>query len=164
MTDKTTLFDAADYLETPEEIAAFLDEALEIGDPRLLRSGAGRRLARQGHDQDRQRRGPISRGALSCIERGWRSAALHAVRRHESARGPAGRDGGRSTGAAAPPGFPAANNPFGYSGFVLALRFLLNSFASNAMDVSTFLHIIIGSFGLGPRKILRSRFFDLDLL
>jgi probable addiction module antidote protein len=32
MTGKTTLFDAADYLETPEEIALFLDEALEIGD------------------------------------------------------------------------------------------------------------------------------------
>jgi hypothetical protein len=34
MTDKTSLFNAADYLETPEEIAA----------------GAGRRIPRQGHD------------------------------------------------------------------------------------------------------------------
>ena len=41
MTDKTTLFDAADYLETPEEIAAFLDEALEIGDPAFFARALG---------------------------------------------------------------------------------------------------------------------------
>ncbi|MGA2794558.1 MAG: addiction module antidote protein [Roseiarcus sp.] len=41
MTDKTTLFDAAKYLDTPEEIAAFLDEALAIGDPAFFAEALG---------------------------------------------------------------------------------------------------------------------------
>jgi probable addiction module antidote protein len=41
MTDKTSLFNAADYLETPEEIAAFLDEALEIGNPAFFARALG---------------------------------------------------------------------------------------------------------------------------
>ncbi len=41
MSDKTTLFDAAEYLDTPEEIAAFLDEALAIGDPAFFAEALG---------------------------------------------------------------------------------------------------------------------------
>ena len=38
---KTTLWDAADYLETKEDIAAYLDAVLEDGDPDLLRLALG---------------------------------------------------------------------------------------------------------------------------
>jgi len=41
MSDKTTLFDAADYLETPDEIAAFLDEALAMDDPAFFAHALG---------------------------------------------------------------------------------------------------------------------------
>ena len=33
---KTTKFDAADYLKTPEQIAAYLTEALETGDSAFI--------------------------------------------------------------------------------------------------------------------------------
>lgn len=36
MTLKTTPFDAAKYLRTPEAIAAYLNEALNDGDPELI--------------------------------------------------------------------------------------------------------------------------------
>ncbi len=41
MSNKTTPFDAADYLDTPEDIAAFLDESLKIGDPAFFAKALG---------------------------------------------------------------------------------------------------------------------------
>jgi probable addiction module antidote protein len=38
---KTKVFDAADHLDNPEVIAAYLSEALESGDPRLVRLALG---------------------------------------------------------------------------------------------------------------------------
>jgi len=38
---KTTRWDAADYLETREDIAAYLDAVLEDGDPDLLKAALG---------------------------------------------------------------------------------------------------------------------------
>jgi probable addiction module antidote protein len=38
---KTTRWDAADYLETKEDIAAYLDAVLEDGDPNLLKAALG---------------------------------------------------------------------------------------------------------------------------
>ena len=38
---KTTRWDAADYLETKEDIAAYLDAVLEDGDPELLKAALG---------------------------------------------------------------------------------------------------------------------------
>ena len=81
MTDKTTLFDAADYLETPEEIAAFLDEALEIGDPAFsLGRSASPRARSSGAccptSRSRLRnRGDDSRNYSRLTEAEW---ALHA--------------------------------------------------------------------------------------
>jgi probable addiction module antidote protein len=41
MTRKTTRWDAADTLETKEDIAAYLDAVLEDGDPDLLKAALG---------------------------------------------------------------------------------------------------------------------------
>ena len=41
MSLKTTRWDAADYLETKEDIAAYLDAVLEDGDPDLLKAALG---------------------------------------------------------------------------------------------------------------------------
>jgi probable addiction module antidote protein len=41
MSEKTTVFDAAAYLETPEDIAAFLDEALAMDDPAFFAHALG---------------------------------------------------------------------------------------------------------------------------
>jgi probable addiction module antidote protein len=41
MSLKTTRWDAADYLETKEDIAAYLDAVLEDGDPELLKAALG---------------------------------------------------------------------------------------------------------------------------
>jgi probable addiction module antidote protein len=38
---KTTRWDATDYLETKEDIAAYLDAVLEDGDPNLLKAALG---------------------------------------------------------------------------------------------------------------------------
>jgi probable addiction module antidote protein len=38
---KTTRWDAADYLKTKEDIAAYLDAVLEDGDPELLKAALG---------------------------------------------------------------------------------------------------------------------------
>ncbi len=41
MARKTTAWDAAAFLETKEDIAAYLDAALEDGDPDLLKAALG---------------------------------------------------------------------------------------------------------------------------
>ena len=41
MSLKTTRWDAGDYLETKEDIAAYLDAVLEDGDPELLKAALG---------------------------------------------------------------------------------------------------------------------------
>lgn len=41
MSLKTTRWDAADYLEAKEDIAAYLDAVLEDGDPDLLKAALG---------------------------------------------------------------------------------------------------------------------------
>ncbi len=41
MTLKTVPWDAADHLNDPESIAAYLDAALEDGDPELLKAALG---------------------------------------------------------------------------------------------------------------------------
>lgn len=41
MNHDSTSFDAAEYLDTPEEIAAFLDEALEMRDPAFFARALG---------------------------------------------------------------------------------------------------------------------------
>jgi probable addiction module antidote protein len=41
MKTKTTAWDAADHLHTPEEMAAYLEAALEIGDPALVAAALG---------------------------------------------------------------------------------------------------------------------------
>lgn len=41
MSDNTTVFDAAACLETPEDIAAFLDEALAMDDPAFFAHALG---------------------------------------------------------------------------------------------------------------------------
>ena len=38
---KTSKFDAADYLETPEEVALFINAALEDGDPTVVKHAIG---------------------------------------------------------------------------------------------------------------------------
>ena len=38
---KVTKFDAADYLETPEDVAGFINEALEDGDPAFVKHAIG---------------------------------------------------------------------------------------------------------------------------
>lgn len=38
---KTTKFDAADYIETPEDVAAYIEAVLEDGDPELIKSAIG---------------------------------------------------------------------------------------------------------------------------
>jgi probable addiction module antidote protein len=40
-TTKTTKWDAADYLDTPEAIVAYLEAALEEGDPSLITAALG---------------------------------------------------------------------------------------------------------------------------
>jgi len=49
MTLKTTPFDPADYLDTEEDIVAYLDASMEGGDPKHI-ARAGRRCALEGHD------------------------------------------------------------------------------------------------------------------
>jgi len=41
MSARTLPFDAADYLETPEDIVAFLDEALAMNDPEFFSHALG---------------------------------------------------------------------------------------------------------------------------
>ena len=41
MTTKTTPYNTADYLDTPEMIAAYLDAVLEDGDPALITAALG---------------------------------------------------------------------------------------------------------------------------
>ena len=41
MKTETTAWDAADHLHTPEEMAAYLEAALEIGDPALVAAALG---------------------------------------------------------------------------------------------------------------------------
>jgi DNA-binding phage protein len=45
MISKTTRWDAADTLETKEDIAAYLDAVLEDGDPDLLKAHSATSLA-----------------------------------------------------------------------------------------------------------------------
>ena len=52
MARKTRRWDAADTLETKEDIAAYLDAVLEDGDPKLLKAALGD-IARQGHNGNR---------------------------------------------------------------------------------------------------------------
>ena len=55
MTETFSRFDAADYLETPEDIAAYLEAAAEDGDPSTLAAALGAVAARKKHDQARRR-------------------------------------------------------------------------------------------------------------
>ena len=41
MATKTTLWDAAEYIESPEAIAAYLEAAFEDGDPALIAAALG---------------------------------------------------------------------------------------------------------------------------
>ncbi len=51
---KTTPWDPAEHLETDEDIAAYLEAALEEGDPTLV-AGPWRHRPRQRHDPTRSR-------------------------------------------------------------------------------------------------------------
>lgn len=41
MPTKTTQWDASEFLETPEDIAAYLNAAMEDGDPRVITAAIG---------------------------------------------------------------------------------------------------------------------------
>ena len=56
MARKTSRWDAADTLETKEDIAAYLDAVLEDGDPDLLKAALGDIAQGQGYDRDRRGR------------------------------------------------------------------------------------------------------------
>lgn len=41
MATKTTVWDAADHLKTPEDVAAYIEAVLEDGDPQLIAAALG---------------------------------------------------------------------------------------------------------------------------
>lgn len=50
MTIETKLWDAAEYLETPEDVAGYLTAALEDGDPRVIGAALGDIARSRGMD------------------------------------------------------------------------------------------------------------------
>ena len=60
---KTTVWDAAEYLDTPESIAAYLEAAFEDGDPTLVAAALGDVARAQGMTQLASQAG-VTREAL----------------------------------------------------------------------------------------------------
>ncbi|MGD1037324.1 MAG: hypothetical protein ABR878_09020 [Roseiarcus sp.] len=60
MSDKTAPFDAAETLDTLEEIAAFLDEAPAIGDPTFFTEALGAAALVKGMTKIAGKRGPVA--------------------------------------------------------------------------------------------------------
>ena len=67
MTD-TTRWDAADYLTTPEEIAAYLEAALEDGDPRLVTAALGDVARAKGITQIARQAGVTREGLSKALK------------------------------------------------------------------------------------------------
>jgi len=61
---KTTVFDAADYLNDEETISAFLTESLESGDPREIAQALGAVARARGGIAELARQTGITREAL----------------------------------------------------------------------------------------------------
>ena len=59
----TTLFDAAEYLDTPEAMAAYLDAALETGNPEFIAAALGDIAKAKGMSQIAKDAG-VSRDSL----------------------------------------------------------------------------------------------------
>ena len=60
---KTTVWDASEYLDTPESIAAYLEAAFENGDPSLIAAALGDAARAQGMTQLASQAG-VTREAL----------------------------------------------------------------------------------------------------
>ncbi len=61
---KTQSWDAAQYLETEEDMAAYLDAALEDGDPSVIVAALGDIRARARDGQDRRSEAGVGRESL----------------------------------------------------------------------------------------------------
>ncbi len=75
---KTTRFDAADYLDTPEARAEYMTAALETGDVDFIRDAVGV-VARARHDKDRERNRVEPRKSLQGA---WRNRQSRVRDRH----------------------------------------------------------------------------------
>lgn len=60
---KTTVWDAAEYLKSDEDITAYLEAAFEDGDPALIAAALGD-VARARHDADRPQGGGGARKSI----------------------------------------------------------------------------------------------------
>jgi probable addiction module antidote protein len=70
---ETTRWDAADTLQTKEDIAAYLDAVLEDGDPELLKAALGD-IARAKGMTDIARAAGLGRtGLYKALSAGWKS-------------------------------------------------------------------------------------------
>ncbi len=68
---KTRKWDVAEYLDSPGEIAGYLEAVMEIGDPAAHRGGDRRCCPRARHDADREGHRLGARSALPRTKRGW---------------------------------------------------------------------------------------------
>ncbi len=84
-----TVHKASDYLKTPEDIAAYLNAAIEEfdGDPRLLMKAFRNVAAAQGGVSELARRAEVNREGLSRSLSGNRDPRLGTVARIASACG-----------------------------------------------------------------------------
>ena len=84
-----TVHKASDYLKTPEDIAAYLNAAIEEfdGDPRLLMKAFRNVAAAQGGVSELARRAEVNREGLSCSLSGNRDPRLGTVAKIASACG-----------------------------------------------------------------------------
>ena len=93
MVEKLTDYDPAHALVDDDEIAAFLADALETGDAAFIAKSLGDRGAREGHGSDRATRRPVSRRALSLVQRQRKPDLEDDVGRDEGSRRRSHREG-----------------------------------------------------------------------
>jgi DNA-binding phage protein len=66
-------FDSADYLGTPQDIAAYLDEDFADGDEALIAEALGVIARSKGHREDCRGDKPCTSQPLSCPQCKWQS-------------------------------------------------------------------------------------------
>lgn len=69
---KTTRFDSAEYLDSPEAVSAYLEEALETDDPAFITQARGT-VVRARHVASRQGDRAVPREPLQSLEPGGQS-------------------------------------------------------------------------------------------
>ena len=63
---ETTIYDSADYIDSPEAIAAYIDAAFEDGEPAVITHAIGVVARAKGMSREALRKAPTAIGVRSC--------------------------------------------------------------------------------------------------